>query len=62
MNYEVKVSSNIIVSQRGIFNIQKSETEFEIELKELPTYVGLDPYHTRLDKNVEDNISILQKP
>ncbi|WP_025663846.1 ABC transporter permease/M1 family aminopeptidase [Aquimarina megaterium] len=36
--------------------INKKEMVFKIITKEIPVYIGIDPYYTRLDRNMADNI------
>ncbi|WP_438423513.1 ABC transporter permease/M1 family aminopeptidase [Aquimarina macrocephali] len=36
--------------------INKKEMVFKIITREIPAYIGIDPYYTRLDRNMADNI------
>ncbi|WP_074406252.1 ABC transporter permease/M1 family aminopeptidase [Aquimarina megaterium] len=36
--------------------INKTEMIFKIITKKIPAYIGIDPYYTRLDRNMADNI------
>ena len=39
--------------------INKEITEFKIIVKELPSYIAIDPYGTRSDENLVDNLMSL---
>ena len=39
--------------------VNKNEINFKVIVKELPKYIAIDPYGTRSDKNLLDNIAKL---
>lgn len=53
----VKDDSSVLYYQSN--TIDKEATEIKIIVKELPKYIAIDPYGTRSDENVIDNIRAL---
>lgn len=51
---KVKDDSSILYYQSNI--IDKEETEIKIVVKELPQYISIDPFGTRSDENLTDNL------
>ena len=51
---QVKDESSVLYYESNQFN--KETTVFKIIVKELPTYIAIDPYGTPSDENLTDNL------